>query len=397
MPALIQLPLRRWWTRFWGISRPRVVSPNALVSSPVAVKIVPHDPPSSGAFCTTIEPPPPEPKSAPELSSIDAEAVRAALAETLMGPVETKFPTGLAVAVDDPALRTTTLTALAELRQIPSLHSLAQGFMLTAGREGVSIDEVVGAIGKDPSLCVRVLRMANSAFVSPVNRIEDLPSAVQMLGVVRIRSLVQALYTLRDSRAIAPGFDWKHLWLHALATASLSEEIERQLGLQSGPQLYLAALLHDVGKIVLSVIAPECYREILLTAWQESRPLEELERSRFGLTHREAGEVYLRQNNMAEVVLAAVAHHHSPGDAPESTRLVVAVVSIANYVSKTYGLGFSGAVLTAADGEFADLPAWQVVKTETGHLPDLEALEERLRICIPGIKAQLIRLRESAT
>jgi len=159
----------------------------------------------------------------------------------------------------------------------------------------------------------------------------------------------------------------------------------------------LAALLHDVGKIVLSVIAPEDYREILLAAWQESRPLEELERARFGLTHREAGEVYLRQNNMAETVLAAVAHHHAPGDAPESTRLVVAVVSIANFVSKTYGLGFSGAVLTAADGEFADLAAWSVIEAETGQRPDLEGLEARLQTCIPGIKAQLIKLREGAT
>lgn len=343
------------------------------------------------------EPPPREPERTPELLPADAESVRTALAETLMGPVETRSLAEFATVVDDPVLRAATLSALAELRQIPSLHSLAQGFMLTAGREGVSIDEVVDSIGKDPSLCVRVLRMANSAFVSPVSRIEDLPSAVQMLGVVRIRSLVQALYTLRDSRTIAPGFDWKHLWLHALATASLSEEIERQLGLQSGPQLYLAALLHDVGKIVLSVIAPESYREILLLAWQESRPLEELERARFGLTHREVGEAYLRQNNLAEVVLSAVAHHQSPGDAPESTRLVVAIVSIANFVSKTYGLGFSGAVLTAAEGEFADLPAWEVIAAETGHRPDPEALEGRLRTCIPGIKAQLIKLREGAT
>lgn len=397
MPTLIQSPLRRWWTRFWGIGRSRIVSPSAPASSPAPLKILPIDPPSIHGGRQLAEPPPADPEPTPELVRADAEAIRAALAETLMGPVESRAPIPLAITVDDPVLRAATLAALAELRQIPSLHSLAQGFMLTAGREGVSIDEVVDSIGKDPSLCVRVLRMANSAFVSPVNRIEDLPSAVQMLGVVRIRSLVQALYTLRDSRAIAPGFDWRHLWLHALATASLSEEIERQLGLQSGPLLYLAALLHDVGKIVLSVIAPEGYREILLAAWQESRPLEELERARFGLTHREAGEVYLRQNNMAETVLAAVAHHQAPGDAPESTRLVVAVVSIANFVSKTYGLGFSGAVLTAADGEFADLPAWSVIEAETGQRPDLEGLEARLQTCIPGIKAQLIKLREGAT
>lgn len=385
MPAPIQSPFRRWWIRLWGIGRPSAAKPSAPVDLPSVAEPSPVLP----------TPPRAEEKPAAVLPA-DPEAVRVALAETLMRPIADGTAIAFAGPADESELRANTLKALAELRQIPALQSLARGFMLTANRDGVSIDEVVDAIGKDPSLCVRVLKMANSAFVKPVNRIEDLPSAVQMLGVVRIRSLVQTLYTLRDSRAIAPGFDWRHLWLHALATAALSEELERQLGIVSGPLLYLAALLHDVGKIVLSVMAPEDYSQILLAAWQDSRPLEELERARFGLTHREAGEVYLRQNNMADAVLDTVAHHHSPSEAPEANRLIVAVVAVANFMSKTYGLGFSGAVLTAADGEFADLPAWRVIEAETRHAPDIALIEERLRACIPGIKAQLIKLRAGA-
>ena len=385
MPASIQSPLRRWWIRVWGIGRPNAAKPSAPVDLPSVAE-------SSPVLST---PPRAEEKPAAVLPA-DPEAVRLALAETLMRPVADGSAVAFAGPADETELRASTLKALAELRQIPALQSLARGFMLTANRDGVSVDEVVDAIGKDASLCVRVLKMANSAFVKPVNRIEDLPSAVQMLGVVRIRSLVQTLYTLRDSRAIAPGFDWRHLWLHALATAALSEELERQLGLVSGPQLYLAALLHDVGKIVLSVMAPEDYSQILLATWQDSRPLEELERTRFGLTHREAGEVYLRQNNLADAVLDTVAHHHSPSEAPEANRLIVAVVAVANFMSKTYGLGFSGAVLTAADGEFADLPAWRVIEAETRHTPDIAFIEERLRACIPGIKTQLIKMRAGA-
>ena len=382
MPASIQSPLRRWWIRVWGIGRPSAARPSAPVDLPSVAEPSP-----------VLSPPPRAEETPAAVLPADPEAVRVALAETLMRPIADGAAVAFTGPADESELRAGSLKALAELRQIPALQSLARGFMLTANRDGVSVDEVVDAIGKDPSLCVRVLKMANSAFIKPVNRIDDLPSAVQMLGVVRIRSLVQTLYTLRDSRAIAPGFDWRHLWLHALATAALSEELERQLGIVSGPLLYLAALLHDVGKIVLSVMAPEDYSQILLATWQDSRPLEELERARFGLTHREAGEVYLRQNNMADAVLDTVAHHHSPSEAPEANRLIVAVVAVANFMSKTYGLGFSGAVLTAADGEFADLPAWRVIEAETRHTPDIAFIEERLRACIPGIKAQLIKLR----
>lgn len=385
MPTIIQSPIRRWWFRLWGIGRRFPISSSAPAQAPALADTLP----------ATLGPVAVDPESAtPTAGPADADAVRVALAETLMSPVTARIPVAAKSGADDPEiLRAATLSALNELRQIPALQSLARGFTLTANRDGVSVDEVVDAIGKDPALCVRVLRMANSAFIGPANRIDDLPTAVQMLGVIRIRSLVQALYTLRDSRAIAPGFDWRHLWLHALATAALSEEIERELGLHTGPLLYLAALLHDVGKIVLSVIAPEDYRDILLATWQEARPLEETERARFGLTHREAGEVYLRQNHLAEAVLAVVAHHNAPAEAPEEYRVMTAVVSVANYVSKTYGLGFSGAVLTDADGEFEDLPAWRVIEDALGRLPDLTAMEARLKTCIPVIKTQLLKLR----
>src|SRR3569833_3682957 len=96
-------------------------------------------------------------------------------------------------------------------------------------RREVSVGEGVETIEKDSALCVRVLRMANSVLVSPERRIEDLETAVQMLGVARVRKAAQALFTVRDADRVAEGFDWRHLWIHALATAVIAEELERRL------------------------------------------------------------------------------------------------------------------------------------------------------------------------
>src|SRR6185369_7463097 len=135
--------------------------------------------------------------------------------------------------------------------------------------------EVVEAVEKDSALCVRVLKMANSVLISPERRIEDLETAVQMLGVARVRKAAQALFTLRDANRVAEGFDWRHLWIHALATAAIAEELEQQLRSSGDPQLHLAALLHDVGKVVLSTIAPDEYREVLIISWNENGRLED--------------------------------------------------------------------------------------------------------------------------
>jgi len=297
--------------------------------------------------------------------------------------------------VADPQVRERTLAALHDLRQIPALQSLAQGFMQALSRPEVAVDEVVGAIAKDSALCVRVLRMANSVLVSPERRIEDLDTAVQMLGVSRVRKAAQALFTLRDANRVAEGFDWRHLWIHALATAAIAEELEQELRSAGDSQLHLAALLHDVGKIVLSTIAPEDYRDILVLAWNENGRLEDLERERLGVDHREAGVLFAQHNGLPAVVVEAIAHHDRP-EAAEQHRFEVALVTVANYVSKSHGLGFSGARLDASDGEFGELAAWRVVEETCGAQPNIEAIEDELGPFITGLRAELRELREVA-
>lgn len=297
------------------------------------------------------------------------------------------------VMVADPAARDRTLASLKSLRQIPALQSLAQGFLRAMNRPEVSVGEVIEAIEKDSALCVRVLRMANSVLVSPEQRIEDLDTAVQMLGVARVRKAAQALFTLRDANRVAEGFDWRHLWIHALATAAIAEELERRLRPNAESQIHLAGLLHDVGKIVLSTIAPDTYRDVLVVTWNGNGRLEELERMRLGVDHREAGRMFAEQNQLPAVVVACIAHH----DRPESGgdfRFEVALVAMANYLSKAHGLGFSGAQLDERDGEFVELSAWEIVEQTCGFKPDREEFETALEEFVTGLRGELRTLRE---
>ena len=295
----------------------------------------------------------------------------------------------------DPDVRERTLAALRELKQIPALQSLAQGFLRAMNQPEVAVGEVVSAIEKDSALCVRVLRMANSVLVSPERRIEDLETAVQMLGVTRVRKAAQALFTLRDANRVAEGFDWRHLWIHALATAAIAEELEPRFRAVGDSQIHLAALLHDVGKIVLSTIMPDAYREVLIVAWNENGRLEDLERERLGVDHREAGVLFAEHNGLPNVVVQAIAHHNRPEEAT-AHRFEVALVTIANYVTKAHGLGFSGSRLGDEDGDFADLSAWAVIEETCGFKPDVDALEDELHGFISNLRGDLKALREAS-
>jgi putative nucleotidyltransferase with HDIG domain len=300
----------------------------------------------------------------------------------------------MALSPEEAAARERSLASLHQLQQIPALQSFARNFLRILGRTDVDVADVVEVIAKDSALCVRVLRMANSVMVGAGGRVEDLDMAVQLLGIARVSNAARTLFTLRDGNRVADGFDWRHLWMHAIATAEIAVELERRLRGEAPPALHIAALLHDVGKIVLSMVAPEDYRAILADAWHERGSLENLERARLGVDHREAGVYFAQQSGMPEMAVEAIAHHDRPEEAG-SFRFEVALVAIANHVSKAHGLGFSGARLDPAEGEFATLPAWRVVEQELGRIIRPEIFEAEIAVFAGMVRSDLREMHES--
>ncbi len=387
MVGTLRSTLGGWWHRLFG--RRSALATIAAGSAPAATadRFAPTDTPileHRTAIGPVTTQSPDNAEASPERHDTERSLIEVLCVEAL--------PVPRSVAAD-PQVRERTLTELNSLKQIPALQSLAQGFLRAMNRQEVSIAEVVSTIEKDSALCVRVLRMANSVLVSPERRIEDLETAVQMLGVARVRKAAQALFTLRDANRVADGFDWRHLWIHALGTAAIAEELEQQLRSVDDSQVHLAALLHDVGKIVLSTIAPDAYRDVLIVAWNENGRLEDLERERLGVDHREAGVMFARHNGLPPVVIEAIAHHDRPQEAG-AYRFEVALVAIANYLSKAHGLGFSGSRLDERDGDFTELPAWDVIAETCGFRPNVEAVEFEMTSFIATVRADLRSLHE---
>lgn len=330
----------------------------------------------------------PKPSQRPET---DEHAVKPEVAIRQMLKVKSLEEAANARSPED--VRAQTLNDLKALKELPALKSLAQGFARIVSRPDVDVSEVVDSISKDQGLSVRILRMANSAEVSSEQRIDSLDVAVQMLGVNRVRQAADAVSILSLPSSAGDSLDWKHLWIHALGTAAISERLEGLIRGERASAVYVAGLLHDAGKIVLSTLQPEAYRGVLLAAWNELEPLESLEVARFGVDHAEAGVNFARQNGMGEIIVQAIAHHGRPEQA-EAHRLEVALVSLGNFLAKAYGVGFSGSRLTERDGEFADHPAWAIIQQEIGRRPDIEQISEQMKVFIKRLRTQLAALRE---
>lgn len=239
------------------------------------------------------------------------------------------------------------------LKTIPVLGQLAQKFIKAMDRDEVVVDEVVASISHDPALCVGVLRLANSVFIGSREQIVELSAAVQMIGVRRVRHMASSLQLFQSSAQLGGGLEWKHLWLHALATQLLAERINEASGYQAKPGLAACAILHDVGKIALAYLRPEEYKEVLLGAWQGRHSLAGLEQARLGMDHCEAGWIFAAEAGLPALILDVIAYHNDPERAHPDHRSTVALVAVANQLAKQYALGFSG------DGVCPEMEIWQ--------------------------------------
>jgi putative nucleotidyltransferase with HDIG domain len=143
--------------------------------------------------------------------------------------------------------------------------------------------------------------------------------------------------TLMD-RAI-PGYDLSpgELWRHSVAVSVAAEGLVRELGLAASEEVFTAALLHDVGKLVLGQFVEEDYAR-LERALEQGIPFEAAERIVFDTDHAEIGAAVLAKWSFPEGIVSAVRFHHEPEKAA-GEELMIDVVHVANVLCLMIGIG----------------------------------------------------------
>ena len=125
--------------------------------------------------------------------------------------------------------------------------------------------EVAHVISNDPSLTSKVLRVVNSSFYGFPNRITTITHAIVILGFNTIKSIVLSS-TIFDvfRRTVKPGdFDRTQFWKHSIGCGAAAKAIGRRLNYPMLEELFIAGLLHDVGKIVMDQYMPDKFAEVV--------------------------------------------------------------------------------------------------------------------------------------
>lgn len=240
--------------------------------------------------------------------------------------------------------RTVTLEQIVgQTSDLPSIPAAAIRVMRETERAESSASTVAEHLATDQSLSVRVLRLANSPFYGLARKVTNLSEAVVVLGMRTVKNLALVASTYPWMTRPLPGYCLgpNEMWRHAFATA-VGAQLVAQLTRKAKPdEAFTAGLLHDLGKVALSVWIDNKIQAIAFYAQREQIPFDEAERKVLGYDHTQVGEHLAHAWNLPEDICSVVRYHHHPSDCPTIVALVDCV-HIADFLAMSMGFGLGG-------------------------------------------------------
>ena len=185
-----------------------------------------------------------------------------------------------------------------------------------------SSDDVAKVVAKDPAVATNILRIVNSAYYGLQVRVSSVSLAISVMGFnmtrkVALKAAVFSVFGKRREKI--QHFDPVQFWRHSIFAGTAA----RVLGANSAAfaethaeDLYIAGLLHDIGKIIMMEKSAPRYLAMLRKSVQAGRPEVELEQEDYGFTHADVGSVLAIKWFLPEDLAIGIRYHHAPSRDP---------------------------------------------------------------------------------
>ncbi len=268
---------------------------------------------------------------------------------------------------------------LSTLGELPSSPKIVSAVMRLTSDPETDISQIEKLLSADQSLAAKLLKLSNSSFYGQRKSVATLRQAILIIGFYTLRSLVVAtsihsLYSNKNGNSIE-----SKLWEHSLATAIACRILAKKLGHFHIEEIFMAGLLHDIGKLVMTQKLGENYEMLCKKVENEKLKFHEIEESELGFTHCDVGMMLLNKWNLPQELSNAVYMHHQPkfegegtlSDLEPSKIPIEFVLELANHMAKHTGHGFN-------DFLVKDLGNLELVKALNFEPEELETIVEEI-------------------
>jgi HD-like signal output (HDOD) protein len=182
---------------------------------------------------------------------------------------------------------------LVNASDISSIKSVVSGIVNIINDPDSTVKDLKEVISIDPPLTAKVLARANSAYFSSGQKITEIDKAVIWIGFDALKELAlsQKVCEIFDKDESIEGYSRVMLWKNSIAVALLGKMIFRREFRESGENIYVVGLLHNIGIIIEDQFVQNEFKNILRKGKQEEKNLLKVESEVLGYNLHRAWQV----------------------------------------------------------------------------------------------------------
>lgn len=201
---------------------------------------------------------------------------------------------------------------LAKVDTFPPLPSLVTRVIALTSDPESSAEDLMKVIRPDPSVTITILKMANSAFFGLAREVSSIKQAVTVLGFKEIRNVVIATAVFNSFKGIKIyGMEARTFWEHSFLCGLAAQHIARGR-FQGSSDYFVAGLIHDIGKLVVSRSIPFDHTNIMKTNGSAPYDYYKSELEQLGIGHDEVARRLLKRWMFPSTLRDAAGYHHRP-------------------------------------------------------------------------------------
>ncbi|MFQ3573816.1 MAG: HDOD domain-containing protein [Thermodesulfovibrionales bacterium] len=220
---------------------------------------------------------------------------------------------------------------------LPTIPPTLRKLILLIEDPNISIDELAEFILRDTTLTARVIRAANSPIYGFTAKITRVSQAIMMLGLNSIKGLLLGVTVFESLQETIVGL-WEHSRGCALSARIIAEMTNNNDIVED---MTIAGLIHDIGKVALTLKYPNEYANVINLAKQNQSHLIDEEKKIFDVTHADVGSWLIYRWNFPLPFVEAVKYHHNTSQLKDNLK-EASIVCLSNEITKSLGYGYSG-------------------------------------------------------
>ena len=221
------------------------------------------------------------------------------------------------------------------LQGLPTIPVMLKKLLEAFNDPRLSLNDISGFVSNDPALAGSLLKAVNSPLFGFVGRVTSITQALLLLGLNAAKGLLLGVAVF----GLAKGLEG--LWAHSVGTGIVARITARQQALGEPEELFVAGLLHDIGKIFLYVKFPdECLRALAL-ARAEKAFIGHVEKQTFNSTHTEVAGWVLTRWHLPLRLIEPIRYHHQPS-LSQKMAAETAIVHFSDVLARARGFGSGG-------------------------------------------------------